>query len=72
MENAHTEKAAEFIWYRILAGDYPPGFRLKTIDLANESGVSRTPVREALRQLQQEGLVEIKPRLGARMRTITF
>jgi DNA-binding GntR family transcriptional regulator len=71
-ENAHTEKAAEFIRYRILSGDYPPGFRLKTIDLANESGVSRTPVREALRQLQQEGLVDIRPRQGARVRTITF
>jgi len=71
-ENAHTEKACEFIRYRILSGTYSPGFRLKTIDLAAESGVSRTPVREALRQLQQEGLVDIRPRLGARVRTISF
>jgi DNA-binding GntR family transcriptional regulator len=71
-ENAHTEKACGFIRYQILSGSYPPGFRLKTVDLARESGVSRTPVREALRQLQQEGLVDIKPRLGARVRSITF
>lgn len=71
-ENAHTEKAAEFIRYRILSGTYPPGFRLKTIDLAKESGVSRTPVREALLLLQQEGLVDIRPRQGARVRTISF
>lgn len=70
--NAHTEKAAEYIRYRILSGDYTAGYRLKTIDLAAESGVSRTPVREALRQLQQEGLVDIRPRLGARVRTITY
>lgn len=71
-KNDHTEKAAEFIRYRILSGTYPAGFRLKTIDLAAESGVSRTPVREALRQLQQEGLVDIQPRLGARVRTISY
>jgi len=71
-KNAHTEKAAEFIRYQILSGGYPPGFRLKTIDLAKESEVSRTPVREALRQLQQEGLVDIRPKQGARVRTITF
>lgn len=71
-KNAHTEKACEFIRYQILSGTYPPEFRLKTIDLARESGVSRTPVREALRQLQQEGLVDIRPRLGARVRSINF
>jgi len=71
-ENAHTEKACEYIRYRILSGVYPPGFRLKTIDLASESGVSRTPVREALLQLQQEGLVDIRPRQGARVRSISF
>jgi DNA-binding GntR family transcriptional regulator len=71
-QNAHTEKACDFIRDRIISGAYPPGFRLKTIDLASESGVSRTPVREALRQLQQEGLVDILPRQGARVRTITF
>jgi DNA-binding GntR family transcriptional regulator len=71
-QNVHTEKACEFIRYRILSGSYPPGFRLKTLDLASESGMSRTPVREALLQLQQEGLVDIRPRQGARVRTITF
>jgi DNA-binding GntR family transcriptional regulator len=71
-ENENTAKACDYIRYRILQGVYPAGFRLKTIDLARESGVSRTPVREALLELQQEGLVDIRPRQGARVRSITF
>ncbi|MBL9216794.1 MAG: GntR family transcriptional regulator [Opitutaceae bacterium] len=72
VENAHTNQACEFIRHKILSGAYPPGYRLKTIALAKESGVSRTPVREALRQLQTEGIVDIRPRLGACVREINF
>ena len=71
-ENAHTNQACEFIRQKILDGVYPPGYRLKTINLAKESGVSRTPVREALRQLQNEGIVDIRPRLGACVREINL
>ena len=46
-------------------GDYSPGYSLMTNVLSQETGVSRTPVREALRQLETDGLVNIRPRLGA-------
>ncbi len=42
----------------ILKGEYPPGATLSQVELANSLGVSRTPLREALRMLQKEGLVE--------------
>ncbi|SMC72193.1 GntR family transcriptional regulator [Rhizobium sp. RU36D] len=49
----------------IVSGTLRPGDRLEEQSLAETYGVSRTPVREALRQLQEAGLVEIKPRRGA-------
>lgn len=49
---------------RITAGDLTSGASLSEVTLATEYGVSRTPVREALKQLQAEGLVEIRPRVG--------
>ncbi|MCH5671637.1 GntR family transcriptional regulator [Streptomyces gilvus] len=49
---------------RIINGDVEPGASLSETVLAHEFGVSRTPVREALKQLQTEGLVEIRPRVG--------
>lgn len=49
----------------ILAGEIAPGTRLLEVPLAAELGVSRGPVREALRQLEQEGLVEFFPHRGA-------
>jgi DNA-binding GntR family transcriptional regulator len=49
---------------RIISGELDPGTNLSEIALAEAFGVSRTPVREALKQLQTEGLVEIRPRVG--------
>ena len=49
---------------KILAGEYKHGEELKEMALASELGVSRTPVREALRQMELEGLVII-PNKGA-------
>lgn len=49
----------------ILAGRYPQNEELKEKTIADEIGVSRTPVREALRQLELEGLVRIIPNRGA-------
>ena len=49
----------------ILAGEIVPGTRLLEVPLAAELGVSRGPIREALRQLEQEGLVEFFPHRGA-------
>ncbi|MGF1662814.1 MAG: GntR family transcriptional regulator [Kineosporiaceae bacterium] len=51
----------------IVGGAYGPGDRLGEVELAQALGVSRTPVREALRRLSAEGLVEITPNKGARV-----
>jgi len=50
---------------QIFKGEFPPKSKLDEKDLANQFGVSRTPIREALRQLDAAGLVEIRPRRGA-------
>lgn len=49
---------------RIISGEAPSGALLAELTLAEELGVSRTPVREAFKQLQTEGLVEVRPRVG--------
>lgn len=55
----------------ILKGELPPGERLMEITLANKLGVSRTPIREAIRKLELEGLVVMIPRKGAHVAHIT-
>lgn len=55
----------------ILRGELKPGERLMEINLSNRLGVSRTPVREAIRMLEQEGLVIMIPRKGAQVAQIT-
>lgn len=57
--------AAEEVRRRILAGTYAAGTQLKQDALAADLGVSRIPVREALVQLEAEGLVRIEPHRGA-------
>jgi DNA-binding GntR family transcriptional regulator len=53
-----AEQAYASILDAIVTGDLPPGRRLRDQELATQLGVSRTPVREALRRLEDEGLVE--------------
>lgn len=55
----------------VLGGEFPPGALLPEAYLAQEFDVSRTPVREALKQLQHEGLVEIRPKVGTFVREPT-
>ena len=55
----------------IITGEFAPGERLMEISLANRLGVSRTPVREAIRKLELEGLVIMIPRKGAQVARIT-
>lgn len=55
----------------ILKGELKPGERLMEIQLANKLGVSRTPIREAIRKLELEGLVLMIPRKGAEVAEIT-
>ncbi|MGI6721320.1 MAG: GntR family transcriptional regulator [Anaerovoracaceae bacterium] len=50
---------------QILKGEISPGTRMMEVEMAEEMGVSRTPIREAIRKLEKEGLVTIEPRRGA-------
>jgi len=60
-----AERAYATIRDGILHGTYDAGSRLTEEDLARTAGVSRTPVREALRRLHAEGLVQFEPNHGA-------
>ncbi len=55
----------------ILRGDLKPGERLMELQLSAKLGVSRTPIREAIRMLEQEGLATTTPRKGAEVARIT-
>lgn len=59
------EMVYEELKMQILTGAIIPGTRMMEVDLADEMGVSRTPIREAIRKLEKEGLVTIEPRRGA-------
>ncbi|MFD2080601.1 GntR family transcriptional regulator [Actinopolymorpha cephalotaxi] len=60
-----VQLAAQELRRMILAGELAPGERLIEERLTEELGISRPPLREAMRTLQHEGLVEITPRRGA-------
>jgi DNA-binding GntR family transcriptional regulator len=62
---ALVDHLAQQIQARIMSGQLARGTRLRQEALADEFGVSRTPVREALRQLQASGMLEVEPRRGA-------
>jgi DNA-binding GntR family transcriptional regulator len=66
-----SELLATAIADAILAGQYAPGERLDEHSLARRHAVSRTPVREALRQLTVTGLIEMRPRKGAVVAQVT-
>lgn len=73
MDNHHAQpllqtlplQVAEHMAARIIEGDHPPGSRLREIELAESFEVSRATIREALRLLEQRGLVRIQPQRGA-------
>src|SRR5690606_2315410 len=65
------EAVQDAIRAAIVEGRYPPGERLLEDQLAQELGVSRNPVREALHALSTEGFVVIEPRRGARVATVS-
>lgn len=56
----------------ILEGDLKAGKRLMEVQLAEQLGVSRTPIREAIRKLELEGLVVMLPRKGAYVANMSF
>ncbi|HHW31241.1 MAG TPA: GntR family transcriptional regulator [Clostridiaceae bacterium] len=55
----------------IIVGELKPGTRLMEVQLAEKMGVSRTPVREAIRKLELEGLVTMVPRKGAHVASLS-
>ncbi|MSU65216.1 MAG: GntR family transcriptional regulator [Opitutus sp.] len=72
MKNVNSDVAYIHIRKRIIGGTYRPGEPLMTNELSAEIGVSRTPVRDALRQLEADGLVVIRPHLGASVKSMSF
>ena len=67
LKPARTDLAYREIKRRIMGNILPPGLQVLEQELAAQLGMSRTPVREALIRLEQEGLVEITPRRGMRV-----
>lgn len=66
-EPTSSQIAYEFIRERIISGEFEGGRKITTEDVATSIGLSRMPVREALRQLASEGLVTLLPNRGARV-----
>jgi DNA-binding GntR family transcriptional regulator len=66
-----AERLADAIADAVLSGEFQPGFRLDEYTLAERYGVSRTPVREALRQLASTGLIDVTPRRSATVASAT-
>jgi DNA-binding GntR family transcriptional regulator len=69
--DAASERVADHLRAAILSGEFAPGERLLQEVLAERLGASRMPVREALRMLEVEGLVENQPNRGARVPELT-
>jgi DNA-binding GntR family transcriptional regulator len=69
--STQAERLADAIADSVLSGEFEPGFRLDETALAERYGVSRTPVREAIRLLASTGLIDVKPRRGASVATTT-
>jgi DNA-binding GntR family transcriptional regulator len=70
LSSTSVEQATAMIRQAILSGRYGPGERIKVADLSNQFGFSAMPLREALRKLEGEGLVEIEPNRGATVRRL--
>jgi DNA-binding GntR family transcriptional regulator len=65
-----TDYAYSALRKGIIDGRFPPGRRMREIELASWLGVSRTPTRQALSRLEQEGLIEMRPRTGLVVATL--
>lgn len=64
--------AYERLLQAIRSGVYKPGDRMVETELAKQLGTSRTPIREAMRQLESDGLVAHQPRIGATVRSLDY
>ena len=65
------DEVAERLRALILSGDLPPRSRVNELDLAERFGISRTPLREAVKILATEGLLELLPNRGARVAVLS-
>lgn len=72
LDQGHGRSAYERVLAQIRSGELRPGDRLIETDLAGRLRISRTPVREAIRQLEADGLVVHVPRVGATVRTLDY
>jgi len=72
MPESAVDRAYRLTREAILTGEYPPGFPLRVGEIAERSGVSSIPVREALRRLEAERFVESVANKGARVADLSF
>jgi len=70
-EMSQSELAYARLYTAIQSGLFKPGDRVRETDIADRFSLSRTPVREALRKLEADGIIEHRPRLGAVIRTLS-
>ncbi|MDA7423630.1 GntR family transcriptional regulator [Thalassococcus lentus] len=70
IKKSSGEQAYDVLLGEIRMGTYTPGDRLREEDVASRLRLSRTPIREALRRLESDGIVEHRPRVGAVIRTL--
>jgi DNA-binding GntR family transcriptional regulator len=61
-----------YLYNKIVSGDIPPGQRIVEQKVAKETGISRSPVREAIRRLESENLVIVSPRGGVKVYRPTY
>lgn len=70
-EISQSELAYERLYQAVQAGDLRPGDRVRETDVAERFSLSRTPVRDALRRLEADGIIEHRPRQGAVVRSLS-
>lgn len=71
LRESTSTRLMALILQRIIDGQYPPGYRLKELQLAQEFNTSQTPVREALRELEATGVIDSEPHRGSHVRTVS-
>ena len=72
MENNTVSKAYDYLYQGILSGKFPLGSPISEVQIGNKIGVSRSPIREALKQMASEGLVKQYPGRGTFVTEITL
>lgn len=70
MGDSTGQTAYQAVYDMIATGVLEPGDRLRETDLAQRIGLSRTPIREAIRRLEAEGIVSHEPRVGAVVKSL--